>query len=217
MVDKPAGMPVHPAADHGPESLTEWIRRKHAEDVSPIHRLDAATSGVVLLSSSSSERARWSHRFSTGNIRKTYIAMVHGRPPNAGELAEPLYDRRRRSLLPAHTYYETGICFWDTAQLICQPLTGRKHQIRRHLANIEHPIIGDPRYGISYTQRASIGSVLHAEDVAADVCASLSIRPRLWLHALRLETDTQCYESAVPEAFELFVDVLASRDEQIAD
>ena len=208
VVDKPPGMPVHPTGQGADVSLTAWIQHSFHVDVSPIHRIDRATSGLVLLSSNSNERAFWGRLFSTGAVHKEYLAVVHGRPPGQGTITVPLYDRRRRKTLEAITHYETEACFYDTSIIRCSPSTGRKHQIRKHLSLVGHPILGDSRYA-----RPNITSNPNGTHISnVENMVHPNGKARMWLHAHTLATEDALFTTGNPHEFEMLHRLLSERD-----
>ena len=156
-VDKPAGLVVHPAYKNVDGTLLDELRaRDSGASLSVVGRLDKLTSGIVMLAKSAAVHAalqtRWRH------ADKEYLAVVSGRvDPASGSIDLPLgtdpADRRRRVVRPDGApsvttferldYDETS----DRSLLRCRLLTGRRHQIRVHLAARGWPIVGDGVYG----------------------------------------------------------------------
>lgn len=174
-VNKPSGLLSVPG--RGEDKADCALSRVQAEfpDALTVHRLDMATSGLLLFARSKVAQRALSGLFARGEMNKRYIAEVWGIPvPAAGEISLPLItDWPRRPLQkvdwetgkPSVTRYETLAATGQTARLALTPLTGRSHQLRVHLAEIHHPILGDEFYA-------------HAEALAA--------APRLALHAASL-------------------------------
>jgi RluA family pseudouridine synthase len=135
-VDKPAGMPTQPPRDRAEPSLEEILRAEY-RTIYLVHRLDTPTSGVVLFARTREAAASLSHLFATGEMHKTYVAIVD----------PPITEER---------VIDTPIDGKDAVTTV-RPVkgrlvdveikTGRTHQIRRHLASIGHPVAGDRRYG----------------------------------------------------------------------
>ena len=170
-IDKPAGLLSVPG--RGPDKADCAAARVQSEypDALTVHRLDMATSGLLLFARGKEMQRALSGLFERGEIVKHYVADVWGTPDVAtGEINFPLItDWPRRPLQkvdwdmgkPSITRYETLSSAGGLSRLALTPLTGRSHQLRVHLAASGHPILGDP---------------LYATGKAADY-------PRLMLHA----------------------------------
>ncbi len=168
----------------------QLLRDQLGRPVWPVHRLDKGTSGVLLFALDAATARTLGQRFEAGEgLHKTYRAVVRGWPPEGGLIHHPLKrlsdDARagRDELQDASTHYRTlthytlplangGFAATRCALVELAPLTGRRHQLRRHLKHIAHPIIGDATHGKGPLNRA--------------VAALIGLQ-RLWLHALRLE------------------------------
>jgi len=165
IINKPAGLMVHPAASApNMPTLVDWIRARLPElmfqqDTSRpgiVHRLDKDTSGLMIIPKDIKAHVKFSDLFKSKSIAKKYIAVVEGHPPPTGVIAynivrHPVHrTRMTHSLLigrDAYTRYEVE-SYFDNASLInCFPTTGRTHQIRVHCAAERFPIIGDLAYG----------------------------------------------------------------------
>lgn len=190
-VDKPAGLLVHPSALDAQEdrSALKILRGQMGERLWPLHRLDKATSGVLVFARNAQAAREWGLAFEQGRVGKRYLALVRGWPAASGEIAQ---DLARDPELPsagqprvaALTRYERLACFeWPFsvdgrhptsryALMAVEPMTGRRHQIRRHFKHIAHPLVGDSTHGKGAHNRA--------------VAQWLGVA-RLWLHAERLE------------------------------
>ena len=189
-IDKPAGLLVHPSAldAHEPRNALHQAQVQLGMPLWTVHRLDKATSGVLLLARSAAAARGLAAAFVAGQVRKRYLALVRGWPPAGGTIDQPLArDPERPSAgqprVPARTDFTRLACFeWPFgdgrhassryALVEVQPLTGRRHQIRRHFKHIAHPLVGDSTHGKGGHNRA----VAHWLGCA-----------RLWLHALALE------------------------------
>jgi 23S rRNA-/tRNA-specific pseudouridylate synthase len=148
VVHKPAGMRVHPADDDGVPDLVAWLAAQPGlpPGVAPAQRLDQGTSGLLLCGATGAQRALASDWLAEGLVEKTYLAVVHGRTREKGTLRRPLQDARRGRPLDAVTRYRTLEWLGGFSLLAVRIETGRKHQIRRHLHGIGHPVVGDERY-----------------------------------------------------------------------
>ena len=191
VVDKPSGLSVHRGDDQGSTFALNLTRNAIGQWVYPVHRLDRATSGVLVFALSS-EHARTLHdSFSTRTVNKTYLALVRGTPPAHGVIDSPMAKREGGPDVESITEYETLFVSDVRLALVeARPRTGRRHQIRRHLRRIDHPIAGDVNYGNgpdNRRYRAELGLyrlALHAQRLS-------------FLHPASGERVT--FESAVPE------------------
>ena len=212
VVNKLAGMVVHPAAGHssgtlvnavlGYDSEIEGIGGEERPGV--VHRLDKQTSGLILLAKN--ERAhRWlQDQFRLRKVDKTYLALVDGKPPTASGRVEAHIGRdpshrKRMAIVPesrgreAISEYRTTESFREHTLLEFHPLTGRTHQIRLHCAFLGCPIVGDEVYG----RRKS----------------SLEMK-RHFLHAYRLkivlpgEKEARLFEAPLPDELEHVLEAL---------
>jgi 23S rRNA pseudouridine1911/1915/1917 synthase len=172
VINKPAGMVVHPAAGHSTGTLVH-AALGHAPEMEGVggeqrpgvvHRLDKDTSGLILLAKNDYAHRWLQEQFRTRQAKKTYLALVDGRPPTpVGRIEAPIgRDPRQRKLMavvppgkgrPAFSEYTTLETFAAHTLLEVNPETGRTHQIRLHLAFIGCPVAGDRVYG---RRRASI-------------------------------------------------------------
>ncbi len=148
VVDKPSGLSVHRGDDQGTTFALNLTRNAIGQWVYPVHRLDRATSGVLVFALSS-EHARILHgSFSTRAVHKTYLALVRGTSPASGVIDSPMAKREGGPDVESLTEYETLFVSNRRLSLVeARPRTGRRHQIRRHLRRIDHPIAGDVKYG----------------------------------------------------------------------
>ena len=158
-VDKPSGIFVHPTrlGRREPNCMSR-LGRQLGGPVFTIHRLDRATSGVLLFALSSEAAREMCLLFEARRIRKEYLAVVRGFAPEAGRIDHPLRKHRSKTAVNAVTdFVREGtaelpepVGRHDSARFSlvrAVPQTGRMHQIRRHMAHISHPVLGDTRYG----------------------------------------------------------------------
>ncbi len=161
-IAKPAGLPVHATARFHKNTLTALLRERFgdAQPPSMAHRLDRETSGLMLLGRTREASSALKEAFRRRRVHKRYQALVHGAPPEAGEIDLPLGPdlasgirvkmavvRGRGDGLPALTRYRTLQTRGDVSLVQAEPRTGRQHQIRAHLAAVGFPVVGDKLYG----------------------------------------------------------------------
>jgi len=164
VLDKAAGVVVHPGAGHARGTLVNALLH-HVPDLGGVggqlrpglvHRLDKDTSGCLVVAKTGAALASLQAAFKGRSVEKTYLALVHGHPPAEGRI-ETCYGRHPRHRMrftgrlptgkPALTLYRTRERLHGAALLEVQLLTGRTHQIRVHLAEAGHPLLGDALYG----------------------------------------------------------------------
>jgi len=161
VVDKPAGLPMHPTATYHKHTLSYLLRQRYeplGEFVPRIaHRLDRETSGLVLCARTLSAERALKKAFERHHIDKSYLAIIRGAlPETSGDIELPMAPVReglhvlmevREDGLRAFTHYEVLACA-DAHQLVALfPKSGRQHQLRVHLAALGCPIVGDKLYG----------------------------------------------------------------------
>ena len=159
-VEKPAGLLVHRTALAPGErrAAVQLLRDQLGQRVLPVHRLDRATSGVLLFALDRATAARLGEAFVTHAVRKTYLAVVRGHPPESGEVDHPLSPRPGATAVAARTRWRrlatcelpVRVDRYPTSRYALvelEPVTGRRHQLRRHLQHLSHPVIGDTIYG----------------------------------------------------------------------
>lgn len=188
IVDKPAGLVVHPAPGHGSGTLVNALLGR-GEALAPtgiagrqrpgiVHRLDRDTSGLLMVARNDAAQASLQAQLKARRVKKTYLALVHGAVAAAqGRIEAPVgRDPGRRTRMavtpsgrPATTGYRVRERLTGWTLLELDLVTGRTHQIRVHLEAIGHPVAGDPVYGTGTSRRGPDGL------------------ERLFLHAWRLE------------------------------
>jgi RluA family pseudouridine synthase len=144
IVNKPAGLPMHRTAECE-ENLVEvgqsyMVQRETTCKLYPVNRLDRGTSGAVILAKSSSSAGIYGRQVKDTGLDKLYLALAWGTPEEHGVITEPLDEKE------SETRYRTLLAGENCSLLAVTPISGRMHQIRRHLAAVGHPIIGDKRY-----------------------------------------------------------------------
>ncbi|MGB4598486.1 MAG: RluA family pseudouridine synthase [Trichlorobacter sp.] len=144
-VNKPAGLAMHPAAEVD-ENLADiasaWLeqRANHPLRAYPVNRLDRGTSGVVLLATSSGNAGMLGRQVKEEGLDKRYLTVVEGRLDGEGEIDAALDGKES---LSRYRSLATGE---HSSFVLVEPVSGRTHQIRRHLSMIGHPVVGDKRY-----------------------------------------------------------------------
>lgn len=162
VVDKPAGLVVHPGAGHRAGTLADALADRAAGGSEPwregiVHRLDRDTSGLLVVAKAEAVHRALQDMIRRREVRREYLALVDGRPGSrTGTIDAPIgRDRARRTLVstrsdharPAVTHFEVAEALVGTALLRVRLETGRTHQIRAHLQAIGHPVCGDRDYG----------------------------------------------------------------------
>jgi 23S rRNA pseudouridine1911/1915/1917 synthase len=220
IVDKPAGLVVHPAAGHADGTLVNALLHHCHGKLSGIggverpgivHRIDKDTSGLLVVAKSDVAHERLAKLFAAHDIERRYFAIVSGVPaPPAGtvstQIGRSTVNRKKMAVLPenkgkhAVTHYRTLESFAKTALVQCTLETGRTHQVRVHMAHIGHPLIGDATYSnrqnpyrIGPNQSKFERQALHA--------ASLGL-----IHPISGETLR--FESSLPEDMQLLLSQL---------
>lgn len=163
-INKPHGLMVHRSkiANDATEFALQLLRDQIGQKVYPAHRLDRKTSGVLLFSKTKEVDRMIQHQFMNHNIDKTYFAIVRGHLPEKGTIDYAIGEDDKKK--EACTYYEVQEQFEINvplgkhptsryALIKVQPTSGRFHQIRKHMAHIFHPIIGDRPHGCSKQNR----------------------------------------------------------------
>jgi tRNA pseudouridine65 synthase len=165
-VNKPQGLLVHRSrlAADAPEFALQIVRKQLGHKVYPVHRLDRATGGILIFGLNPLAARELCRCFEQGEVQKNYIALVRGYTEPEGTIDYPLREDKAKDLQNAITQYRRLAMLeiprpvrpYPTARyslLEIRPITGRMHQIRKHLAHIFHPILGDTTYGDGHHNR----------------------------------------------------------------
>jgi 23S rRNA pseudouridine1911/1915/1917 synthase len=227
VIDKPAGMVIHPAPGHREGTLVNAILH-HCDDLSGIggvirpgivHRLDKDTSGVLLVAKNDETHRHLSDQFKTHQVKKTYKALVFGSPgEDEGVIKLPVgrhpEDRKKMSTKSrrgkdAVTRWRVVGRYGEVTLLDVDIETGRTHQIRVHLSDLGHPVVGDRVYG-------GTGRLKSVKDAA--LRSRLSAVPRQALHAWRIgfthpvENREMEFTAPLPEDMQPLLDYLKGRN-----
>lgn len=161
VIDKPAGLPVHPSAKYHYSTLTSALKERFPlEKLQIAHRLDKETSGLVLIARNPKSASILKQAFAKREVKKYYLAIVHGvsvnnefaidLPIGAAQNSKVRIKMGIRSVndggVPAKTHVKVLQKLKDYMLVECEPYTGRQHQIRVHLSEIGHSIVGDKLY-----------------------------------------------------------------------
>jgi tRNA pseudouridine65 synthase len=206
VVNKPSGLLVHrsPIDRHERRFALQIVRNQLGQHVYPLHRLDKPTSGALALALDAAAARVLAKAFAMGGVRKTYLALVRGWPVSSGTIDRPLATVAD-AMVPtgvssepraAVTHYlrlamyeiDERVDRYPTSRyalIELHPESGRRHQLRRHLAGASHPIVGDTTYGKArhnrlFERRFGLRRLLLA-------CTRLEFRTRLHAAPLVIE------------------------------
>lgn len=154
--DKPAGLTVH--NDPGKDLVSLLSKQLHkGTQLHPVHRLDKETSGIILLATSSISASELAAKWASSEVQKIYYTVVRGNNlPESGQWIYKISDKAEgrknpqglaKDRVSAETHYKVMKTSPHFSLLEVELMTGRQHQIRKHAAISENPIVGDPRYG----------------------------------------------------------------------
>ncbi len=180
VVNKPAGMVVHPAAGNHSGTLVNALLF-HLDDLSSIggvirpgivHRIDKDTSGLLMIAKNDMAHQSLSQQLKDHSVKREYIAIVRGGFKTAEGFIDQALARSKNNRLKmavtssgkrAITHYKLLEQFGEQSVISCRLETGRTHQIRVHMAYIGHPLVGDTLYGIKKDRQNGDGQMLHAK------------------------------------------------------
>lgn len=172
VVSKPAGLLSVPGRGADKQDCLSARIQRQFPDALTVHRLDMATSGLLVFARGADMQRRLSELFCNRHIVKQYVAVVAGRPqPDAGEINLPIaadWPNRPRRMIgqelgkPSLTRYRVLTQQTNVSRVELEPVTGRTHQLRVHMASIGHPIVGDMLYNGQAAERL----MLHAGALA---------------------------------------------------
>jgi 23S rRNA pseudouridine1911/1915/1917 synthase len=227
VIDKPAGMVVHPAAGHASGTVVNALLH-HVDDLSGVggelrpgivHRLDRGTSGVMIAAKNDAAHTELARQFHDREVEKDYFALVWGLVQQGRRIDAPIgrdpgdrqkMSTRARRARSAVTRVVKAEHLRGVSLLQVTIATGRTHQIRVHLSAIGHPIVGDPTYGGVHRR------------VANDVRAVQRLT-RPFLHAARIafthptEERRMEFTSPLPEDLQSVLDEVRARQEETPD
>ncbi|MBE7062457.1 MAG: RluA family pseudouridine synthase, partial [Ruminococcaceae bacterium] len=215
VINKPAGMVVHPAAGNYEDTLVNALLHHCGDSLSAIggvlrpgivHRIDKDTTGLLIVAKGDRAHQHLSEQLKTRTLSRKYYALVHGNvKEDAGTINVPLgrdpKDRKKMAVVKtggreAVTHFEVIERFGQYTLVRCKLQTGRTHQIRVHMRHIGHPIVGDKTYGIKKEAFQLDGQLLHAGEIG-------------FIHP---ETEREMtFSVPLPEAFEHILQILRNR------
>jgi len=195
--DKPSGLLIHPQNRNTPYSLIDELKYQFGKDANIAHRIDQETSGLVLCAKNKKSERDIKMMFQERDMKKKYLAMVHGNFKEDITVEAPLLRKQDESAIvrmvvkvdesgkASKTDFKPLKYFPEQNMTLieCSPHTGRQHQIRVHLFHVKHPIVGDPIYAQSEENIVKfLDKVLTPKERI-----NLSGATRLLLHASELE------------------------------
>lgn len=218
VVDKPAGLRVHATSAFAGPNLLDALRAQDFEEIHLVHRLDRETSGITALPRNLDVARDLSAAFAAGLVGKTYVAVVFGEvQEESGRIDRPLGpDGNSPVHIKQGVDMEKGKAALTEYRVIrrlpgftflrLRPRTGRRHQIRVHLAELGHPIVGDKLYGVRETHHLRYPVTGFDEKMRRDL-----LTERQLLHAARLEIpdpvvgSAAVFEAPLPEDMARFL------------
>lgn len=224
VLDKPAGLVVHPAAGHARGTLLNALLA-HSPDLASVpragivHRLDKDTSGLMVVAKTLAAQNHLVEQLQARTVSREYEAIVCGEMTGGGKVQADIgrhSQQRKKMAVVTHggkeaiTHYRLLQRFGHYTHLRCMLETGRTHQIRVHMAYIKHPLVGDPAYG---------GRPRIPPAASETLITAIRSFPRQALHARRLSlvhpaTGEDCsWESPLPDDMQQLLAILQAEDE----
>lgn len=226
VVNKPAGLVVHPAAGHRDGTLVNALLHRAPElaqlpRAGVVHRLDKDTTGLMVVARTPEAQTALVRQLQARSVHREYRALVQGQIISGSTIDEPIgrhpVDRKRQAVTgggkPAVTHYRVGERFPAHTLLNVRLETGRTHQIRVHMAHIRHPIVGDLTYG---------GRPRPVKGMGEAAKAAIAAFKRQALHAAHLEFEhpqtgeLHAFDAPLPADFEALLDALR-KDREVHD
>lgn len=223
VIDKPAGLVVHPAVGNREGTLVNALLHRYPElaavpRAGVVHRLDKETSGLLVVARTLQSQASLVEQLQSRSMGREYQAVVHGVLTGGGTVDQPIgrhpVDRKRMAVVrngkPAVTHYRVVERFRAHTWISVRLETGRTHQIRVHMAHLRYPLVGDPVYG---------GRLRLPPDCSPQLMEQLQGFRRQALHAARLtlqhpRTGETCqWESPLPADFTALLEALHADNE----
>jgi 23S rRNA pseudouridine1911/1915/1917 synthase len=221
VVDKPAGMVVHPAAGNFDGTLVNALLHHCAGRLSGIggvarpgivHRIDKGTSGLLVVAKTDRAHEGLAAQFAKHSIDRRYLAIVAGLPgPREGKVDAPLArssaNRQKMAIVEgsrgkrAVTHYKVLRPLTESALVECRLETGRTHQVRVHMTSLGHPLLGDPAYGRTKSAHRELLKRLHFERQALHAAELGFIHP--------VTGEALSFKSAVPSDMQELLSALA--------
>ncbi|MCI5072157.1 RluA family pseudouridine synthase [bacterium] len=208
VVDKPSGMLVHPAGKPGQDNLVDFFKKQLDDpEIRPVHRLDRLTSGAVILAKNIETARFYGKVFSTARLEKIYLAQLKGLlEQDKGTLDNFLADdlestvKIKRKVAQegqnAVTHFETVKTDAPYSYVKLYPKTGRRHQLRVHMAHLGCPIVGDPIYDLG-------------DDFYLSLIESTEPSPPMHLHAWQItvpvpdKSENMTFQSPYPSFWQI--------------
>ena len=207
VVDKPAGLVVHPAAGNRDRTLVNALLHHCGASLSGIggvarpgivHRIDKDTSGLLVVAKTDVAHEGLAKQFAAHSIERRYLAIVNGVPKSPGgtidaPLARSSANRKKMAICApgrgkrAVTHWKRSAVLRDAALVECRLETGRTHQVRVHMASIGHPLLGDPFYGGSGKTHRKLLAELHFQRQALHAAQLGFVHP-VTMHRLVFES-----------------------------